>query len=86
MCVECVCVWGGCPFTKEALEATLPEDGFPLTSRFSGLMSRWTMFRLCRYLMALARLYSIPLASRSVYLLVEVMASKRSPPWKRAAG
>ncbi len=51
-----------------------------LTRRFSGLMSRWTMLRLCRYLIALARLYSIPLASRSVYLLEEVMASKRSPP------
>lgn len=30
--------------------------------------------------MALARLKSILLASRSVYLLEEVMASKRSPP------
>lgn len=77
---------GECPFIRESLGVKMPEDGFPLTSRFSGLMSRWTMFRLCRYLMALARLYSIPLASRSVYLLVEVMASKRSPPWKRAAG
>lgn len=77
---------GECPFIRESLGVKTPEDGFPLTSRFSGLMSRWTMFRLCRYLMALARLYSIPLASRSVYLLVEVMASKRSPPWKRAAG
>ncbi len=50
------------------------------TRRFSGLMSRWTMLRPCRYLIALARLYSIPQASRSVYLLEEVMASKRSPP------
>lgn len=63
-----------------------PDGGRPLTSRFSGLMSRWTMLRLCRYLMALARLYSIPLASRSVYLLVEVMASKRSPPCEGTAG
>lgn len=30
--------------------------------------------------MALARLYSMPLASLSVYLLADVMASKRSPP------
>lgn len=52
----------------------------PLTSRFSGLMSLWTMLRLWRYLMALARLWSMPLASLSVYLLAEVMASNRSPP------
>lgn len=30
--------------------------------------------------MALARLWSMPLASLSVYLLAEVMASNRSPP------
>lgn len=52
-----------------------------LTSRFSGLMSRWTMLRVWRYLMALARLKSMPLASLSVYLLDDVMASNRSPPW-----
>lgn len=51
-----------------------------LTSRFSGLMSRWTMLRVWRYLMALARLKSMPLASLSVYLLDDVMASNRSPP------
>lgn len=63
----------------------MPWSYISLTSRFSGLMSRWTMFRLCRYLIALARLYSIPLASRSVYLFVEVMASKRSPPWEESS-
>lgn len=45
-------------------------------------MSLWTIFRLCRYLMALARLKSMLLASRSVYLLEEMIASKRSPPWR----
>lgn len=43
-------------------------------------MSLCTMLRLWRYLIALARLYSMPLASLSVYLLADVMASKRSPP------
>ena len=52
------------------------------TNRFSGFMSLWTILRLCRYLMALARLNSIELASRSVYLFDEVIASKRSPPWR----
>lgn len=33
--------------------------------------------------MALARLWSMPLASLSVYLLAEVMASNRSPPCGR---
>lgn len=51
-----------------------------LTSRFSGLMSRCTMFIRCRYLMAPARLYTMALASRSLYLVDEVMASNRSPP------
>lgn len=54
------------------------------TSRFSGLMSRWTMFIRCRYLMAPARLNTMALASRSLYFVDEVMASKRSPPWKEA--
>lgn len=50
------------------------------TSRFSGLMSLWTMFKLCRYFSALARLYTMTLASLSVYLAEEVMASNKSPP------
>lgn len=50
------------------------------TKRFSGLMSLCTMLRLCRYLRALARLYTMALPSRSVYLVEEVIASKRSPP------
>lgn len=54
------------------------------TSRFSGLMSRWTMFIRCRYLMAPARLNTMALASRSLYFVDEVMASNRSPPWKEA--
>lgn len=51
------------------------------TSRFSGLMSRWTMFIRCKYLMAPAKLYTIALASRSLYFVEEVMASNKSPPW-----
>ena len=48
--------------------------------RFSGLMSRCTMLRAWRYLRALARLYTMALPSLSVYLVEEVIASKRSPP------
>lgn len=55
-----------------------------LTNRFSGFMSLWTILRLCKYLMALARLNSIQLASPSVYRLEEMMASKRSPPWRKS--
>lgn len=62
------------------------ENCFPLyTSRFSGLMSLWTMLRPCRYLTALAKLNSMQPASRSVYLLDEVMASNRSPPFAQRA-
>ena len=52
------------------------------TRRFSGLMSRCTMLRACRYRRALARLYTMALPSLSVYLVEEVIASKRSPPWR----
>lgn len=47
-------------------------------------MSRWTMFIRCRYLMAPARLKTMALASRSLYLVEEVMASNRSPPYKQS--
>lgn len=50
------------------------------TSRFSGLISLCTMFMLCRYFRAPARLYTMMLASLSVYLAEEVMASNKSPP------
>lgn len=50
------------------------------TSRFSGLMSLWTMLMLCRYFRAPARLYTMAVASLSVYFAEEVMASNRSPP------
>lgn len=43
-------------------------------------MSLWTMFKLCKYFSALARLYTMILASLSVYLAEEVMASNKSPP------
>lgn len=55
-----------------------------LTRRFSGLMSLCTMLRPCRYLRALARLYTMALPSLSVYLVEEVIASKRSPPYRTA--
>jgi hypothetical protein len=45
-------------------------------------MSLWTMLRLCRYRRALARLYTMALPSLSVYLVEEVIASKRSPPYR----
>ena len=57
-----------------------------LTSRFSGFTSRCTMFMACRYFRAPARLYTMPLASRSVYLADDVMASNRSPPCRRGEG
>lgn len=69
---------GGAPVPRQV--TCMHSAWRPLTSRFSGLMSLWTMLRLWRYLMALARLWSMPLASLSVYLLAEVMASNRSPP------
>lgn len=53
---------------------------FKLTSRFSGLTSRWTMRRLWRYLRACTRLLIILLASLSVYLVDRAMSSNRSPP------
>lgn len=53
------------------------------TSRFSGLISLCTMLRPCRYLRALARLYTMALPSLSVYLVEEVIASKRSPPYRK---
>lgn len=40
------------------------------------------MLRPWRYLRALAKLYTIALPSLSVYLVEEVIASKRSPPCK----
>ena len=43
-------------------------------------MSRCTMLRAWMYLRALARLYTMALPSLSVYLVEEVIASKRSPP------
>lgn len=43
-------------------------------------MSLWTMLRLCRYFRAPARLYTMMVASLSVYLAEEVMASNKSPP------
>lgn len=45
-------------------------------------MSLCTMLRPWRYLRALARLYTMALPSRSVYLVEEVIASKRSPPYR----
>lgn len=56
------------------------SGGSERTSRFSGLISLCTMLRPCRYLRALARLYTMALPSLSVYLVEEVIASKRSPP------
>ena len=56
-------------------------EGAVLTRMFSGLMSRCTMDSECRYLRAEARLYTMPLASRSVYLVADEIASNRSPPW-----
>lgn len=70
----------GAPFTG----STESFFKFILTSRFSGFMSLWTMWRLCKYLIALARLKSIELASRSVYLLEEMITSKRLPPWRKS--
>ena len=55
--------------------------GTLLTRMFSGLMSRCTIDREWRYLRAEARLYTMPLASRSVYLVADDIASNRSPPW-----
>ncbi len=43
-------------------------------------MSLWTMLRLCRYFRAPARLYTMTVASLSVYLAKEVIASNKSPP------
>lgn len=68
-----ILLWNGC----------LKVAACVRTSRFSGLMSRWTMFIRCRYLMAPARLNTMALASRSLYFVDEVMASNRSPPWRR---
>ena len=56
------------------------------TSRFSGLMSRCTMLRWCRYCTAPDRLYTMALESLSEYLVEEVIASNRSPPWVREGG
>lgn len=50
------------------------------TSRFSGLISLCTMLMRCRYLRAPVRLYTMALASLSVYFVEEVMASNKSPP------
>lgn len=60
----------------------LCDDVSELTSRFSGLTSRWTMRRLWRYFRAWTRLLIMLLASLSVYLVDRAMSSNRSPPCK----
>lgn len=55
---------------------------YKLTSKFSGFTSLCIIPIPCRYLRALAKLNTIPLASLSVYLVAKVMASNKSPPFE----
>lgn len=75
--------WGGesATFQSPQLLRACACERDAHTSRFSGLMSLWTMFMLCRYFRAPARSYTMTLAFLSVYFAEEVMASNKSPPW-----
>lgn len=55
---------------------------FSLTNKFSGLISRWTIFLTWRYSRAEAISRVIALLSFSENLVTSAMASNKSPPYK----